>query len=258
LKGKPKGPKIPYRLPQLLAAPLTATIYFVEGEKDADALAKLGFTATTASEGAGAKWPPELTPYCKDRHVVVLPDADKAGRAHGQKVAKVLDGVAASVKVVDLFPDRNDGSDVSDWLEDDRAGAKLAAWAAKAPLWEPSSFSDRDGDIASKDDDELITELAALPKLAYAKRRKDAAKELGITAGELDEIVAEARGEARETTPDLYEHWAIERWPEPVDGDALLRSITDCLARYVVTSLCRSIKQPQLRCGWSSLGCTSR
>jgi hypothetical protein len=235
LKGKPKGPEIPYRLPQLLAAPLTATIYFCEGEKDVENLGKLGFIATTASEGAGAKWPPELTPYCKDRHVVVLPDADKAGRAHGQKVAKALDGVAASVKVVDLFPDRTDGSDVSDWLEDDRAGAKLAAWAAKAPLWEPSSFSDRGGDTGSKDD-ELITELAALPKLAYAKRRKDAAKELGITAGELDEVIAEARGEARETTPDLYEHWAVERWPEPVDGDALLKSITDCLARYVVMS----------------------
>ena len=39
LKGKPAGPKIPYRLPELLAAP-TAVVYFVEGEKDADTLAK--------------------------------------------------------------------------------------------------------------------------------------------------------------------------------------------------------------------------
>ena len=62
-KGKPDGPKIPYRLPQLIAAPTTAHVYFVEGEKDADTLAKIGFVATTASEGAAAKWDSGLTPY---------------------------------------------------------------------------------------------------------------------------------------------------------------------------------------------------
>ena len=43
IKGKPAGPKIPYRLPELLAAPPGAAVYVVEGEKCADALAKLGF-----------------------------------------------------------------------------------------------------------------------------------------------------------------------------------------------------------------------
>jgi hypothetical protein len=38
--GKPDS-KIPYRLPQLLAAPLTATVYITEGEKDADNVSKL-------------------------------------------------------------------------------------------------------------------------------------------------------------------------------------------------------------------------
>jgi hypothetical protein len=51
-KGKPKGPKIPYHLPELLAAPIGTTIYVVEGEKCANALVKLGFVATTNSEGA--------------------------------------------------------------------------------------------------------------------------------------------------------------------------------------------------------------
>ncbi len=45
-------------LPQLIAAPTTAPVYFCEGEKDADTLAKIGFVATTASEGAAAKWDP--------------------------------------------------------------------------------------------------------------------------------------------------------------------------------------------------------
>jgi hypothetical protein len=46
-KGAPSGPKIPYRLPQLLAAAPTAVIFFVEGEKCADALAEVG-----------GSWPP--------------------------------------------------------------------------------------------------------------------------------------------------------------------------------------------------------
>jgi hypothetical protein len=53
-KGKPEGSKIPYGLPQLIAAPTASIVYFVEGEKDADHLAKIGFVATTASEGAAA------------------------------------------------------------------------------------------------------------------------------------------------------------------------------------------------------------
>src|SRR5262249_9648544 len=127
LKGKPSidgnpSPKIPYRLPQLLAAPLSTTIYFCEGEKDCETLGGLGFVATTASEGAGAKWDPALTPYFKDRHVVILPDADEPGRKHGQKVAKAINGVAASVRVLELYPDRHDGSDVTDWIADGTAG----------------------------------------------------------------------------------------------------------------------------------------
>jgi hypothetical protein len=70
-KGKPQGSRIPYRLPQLIATPITAQVYFCEGEKDADTLANIGFVATTASEGAAAKWDSGLTLFFKDRHVVI-------------------------------------------------------------------------------------------------------------------------------------------------------------------------------------------
>jgi hypothetical protein len=62
LSGKPKGPKVPYMLPQLTTAPSATPIYVVEGEKDADNLAKIGFVTTCNSEGAdsgnGKKWTP--------------------------------------------------------------------------------------------------------------------------------------------------------------------------------------------------------
>ena len=69
---------------------------------------------------------------------MILPDADRPGRAHAQKVAKAIHGVAASVRILDLFPDRHDGSDVSDCIVDDTAGVRLAKEAKEAPLWMPS------------------------------------------------------------------------------------------------------------------------
>jgi 5S rRNA maturation endonuclease (ribonuclease M5) len=196
--GKPKGPKVPYRLPELLTAAPTMPVFFCEGEKDAENLAKLGFIATTASEGAGAKWAPELTAYFKDRPVIILPDADDPGRRHAQKVAAALDKTATSIKILELYPNHHEGEDVSDWLKDDRVGARLVQMAKSAPLWEPvdEKPSDQGADHSKTDEDEnFINQLAALPLLQYEKRREQAAKQLGIKRLPiLDKLVEAARG----------------------------------------------------------------
>jgi 5S rRNA maturation endonuclease (ribonuclease M5) len=158
-KGKPDGPKIPYRLPQLIATPTTAQVYFCEGEKDADTLAKIGFVATTASEGAAASWDSGLTLFFKDRHVVIVPDADRPGRAHAQKVAKAIHGVAASVRILDLYPERHDGSDVSDFIANDTAGVRLAKEVKEAPLWGPSGLTASAAVVA--DGAELLADVYA-------------------------------------------------------------------------------------------------
>lgn len=238
IRGAPKTPKIPYRLPELIAAPITGVVYFCEGEKDCDNLAKLGFITTTQSGGAAASWDNALTKHFKDRHVVVVPDADAVGRKHGQKVAKALNGVAASVRVLDLYPERRDGSDVSDWLADDPAGVKLAAFAKEAPLWEPSTETG-EGEGHVGDDDSLIVELAALTQLEYAKRRRDAAKRLGVDAPLLDQLVKTARRTletgAADSSP-LYDWWDVAPWDEPVDGSALLADLIATIQRYVFLS----------------------
>src|SRR5262249_54035750 len=140
--GKPKGPKVPYMLPQLTAAAPSTPIYIVEGEKDADNLAKLGFVATCNSEGAdsgtGKKWTPDLNQYFRDCDVYIIPDNDVAGRKHAQHVARNLNMIARSVRVVEL-PDLPHKGDVSNWLERDSAGVKLTKLAAASPLWEPPS-----------------------------------------------------------------------------------------------------------------------
>jgi hypothetical protein len=64
VKGLPKGPAIPYRLPQLLAAPAGSTVEITEGERDAETLAALGLIATCNPGGAG-KWTAEAEASCR-------------------------------------------------------------------------------------------------------------------------------------------------------------------------------------------------
>ena len=84
-----KGVRVlPYRLPELLADP-AATVFLVEGEKDADRLAALGLVATCNAGGAG-KWKKEHSEFLRARRVVVLPDNDSAGEKHAQQVERSL------------------------------------------------------------------------------------------------------------------------------------------------------------------------
>ena len=118
--------RVLYRLPQLLDRPEDAPVYICEGEKDADALAALGLAATCNPGGAG-KWRAEYGESLRDADVVVIADADEPGRKHAAQVRTQLDGVAASVRVLEL-PGARDGrngfefgnvknvKDASEWL----------------------------------------------------------------------------------------------------------------------------------------------
>jgi putative DNA primase/helicase len=106
--------RVLYCLPQLLAAPTDAWVFVVEGEKDADNLARLGLVATTCAMGAG-KWRPEYNAALRGRPVVILPDNDEPGRQHARQVAAALAGTAESVRILEL-PGLPSKGDVSDWL----------------------------------------------------------------------------------------------------------------------------------------------
>ncbi len=117
---------VPYRLPELLAAVAAGrTIYVCEGEKDVDALRELG-AAATCNPGGASKWKREHSAPLDGANVVILPDADEPGRAHGQAVMAALGGIAATVQVIQL-PNLPDKGDVSDWIA---AGGTLAALEA--------------------------------------------------------------------------------------------------------------------------------
>jgi putative DNA primase/helicase len=88
---------VPYRLPEILAEP-TRPVVIVEGEKDADNLARFGVLATCNAGGAG-KWTDEHSSILRGRRVIVLPDNDEAGRNHAQQVAQLLQGIAADRRI---------------------------------------------------------------------------------------------------------------------------------------------------------------
>ena len=124
--------QVPYLLPGIVEAPAEGVVYVVEGEKDAEALARLGLVATCNAGGA-LKWRPELSQHLAGRHVVILPDNDLAGELHAEDVAVKVFDVAASVRIVTL-PDLPAKGDVSDWLA---AGGTVEALAAMVEATEP-------------------------------------------------------------------------------------------------------------------------
>lgn len=121
--GAPKGPKIPYRLAELLEAEHDMVL-IVEGEKDADRLASLGLMATTNAGGAG-KWTAELCEHFRGRDIYIIPDNDEAGEKHAALVADLLGSVAREVRIVRL-PGLPPKGDVSDWLDGGGNAAELA------------------------------------------------------------------------------------------------------------------------------------
>ena len=87
----PKISRTLYRLPEVLAADPSATVYIVEGEKDVDRLWDLGLVATCNSGGAG-QWESRYAEWLTGLTVVILPDNDDLGSRHAEQVAQSLHG----------------------------------------------------------------------------------------------------------------------------------------------------------------------
>jgi len=98
-----------YHLPEILKT--TQTIYFVEGEADADALWERGLSATTSPGGAN-NWKPALANYLAGKKVVIIPDNDSAGYEYAKQVYMALKDKAKGIKCILL-----EAKDISDWLE---------------------------------------------------------------------------------------------------------------------------------------------
>ncbi len=128
--------RVLYRLPQLKAADAqTDTVFVVEGEKDAENLAKLGFVTTTNSGGAG-KWREEYSECLQDFDVVILPDNDEAGTTHAMQVKNMLAGYTQSCRILKL-PGLKEKGDVSDWIAAGGTADRLRELVGLLPEDEP-------------------------------------------------------------------------------------------------------------------------
>jgi RecA-family ATPase len=128
--------RVPYRLPELLRYS-DGTAFVCEGEKDADSVAVLGHCATCVASG---KWTEDIVIYFKSRDVIILQDADEAGRQKALMAATALHGTAATIRIV-LLPGLTghpNNKDVSDWLAADPNRAnKFVDVCFDAPIWQP-------------------------------------------------------------------------------------------------------------------------
>ena len=108
-----------YKTPDILAR-AQEKVWIFEGEKDADNAAQMGLLATTSPMGAG-KWRDSFSQLLAGREIVICPDRDEPGTAHGVMVAKSLMAVKCQVWVVnwqDLWPMAPEGKlDFTDWGE---------------------------------------------------------------------------------------------------------------------------------------------
>lgn len=103
-----------YHLPELIEAVRGGyPVYIVEGEKDADTLKKLGYTATTA--GGVNDWRKEYAAYFTGANVVLLPDNDEPGLRLKDQIIKDLRHYAHSVRWT--VTSKADKGDVTDYLQ---------------------------------------------------------------------------------------------------------------------------------------------
>lgn len=125
-----------YRLPEMLAAKAQGeTILIVEGEKDANNLAALGFCAVSSAYGAGkgrldGKWLPAYTEAISGaKRVIYIPDNDDAGEKLCAYVCEQLIGKVgelATLHLVDYLTEaereRFAKGDFTDWAHEMQAG----------------------------------------------------------------------------------------------------------------------------------------
>ena len=127
MTGWPKT-VVPYRLPELLAAPANQPVFVCEGEKDTDNVIALGLVATT-NPGGSKVWQKELAQWFKGKELIyILEDNDDPGRTHTTLIVTALRDIVPTIATVS-FPELPEHGDVSDWLD---AGGNLKLLLARA------------------------------------------------------------------------------------------------------------------------------
>jgi hypothetical protein len=113
---------LPYGLASITPTD-TRTIYWVEGEKDADRLHGLGIPAVTSGGGASGPLPDDLTALGGHTIAIVI-DRDKPGLHYARRVQDALTPIARNVFLCLPLPEHK-GADMTDHLDAGHAPTDL-------------------------------------------------------------------------------------------------------------------------------------
>jgi Protein of unknown function (DUF3631)/CHC2 zinc finger len=233
--------RVPYNLPALIeAVAMERVVYVVEGEGKVNALAELGVVATCNAGGAG-KWEAGFSSYLRGASVVLVPDNDEPGFRHINDVGTSLVGIAARTYVL-ILPELGPKGDIKDWIAAGGRREQLDALVEAAPDWAPppeeAPPTDENKAKAAADEQSLIDELARLDAVDYDRRRNEAAGQMGIRRGTLDNQVNARRAQRAEEEgpPPLFGHWVVEPWAQTVDTGELLLALAGRVKRHVILS----------------------
>ena len=117
-KGKVKPASLPlYRAESISSIPHGAVVFISEGEKSADALARAGFYALGTVTGAASTPSTATLSRLAGMDVVLWPDNDDVGRAHMERIADLLAGIASRVRIASWG--QEDGDDAADFFARD-------------------------------------------------------------------------------------------------------------------------------------------
>ena len=115
-------PNVPYGADRLAEDFSDKLAFIFEGEKDVERGWDRGLLAT-CNVGGAKNWKDELNAHLKDRTVCIVPDNDKAGTNHAQKVYASLTKSGIDCFILwdyrDGLPDKGDFSDWMDANNDD-------------------------------------------------------------------------------------------------------------------------------------------
>ncbi len=119
-----------YRLTEIKTSD---SVVLTEGEKDADAGARIGLPTTTS--GGTDSWREDHSEALRGKPVVIVADADEPGRAHAHRLAASLHPKAKSVKVCEV----PGAKDLAEAIGKRMTRETLLALFEQAPEWKPVS-----------------------------------------------------------------------------------------------------------------------
>lgn len=262
------NPRVLYHSDHLPAARDTGQrVLVVEGEKDVDRAAGLGFVAVCNPEGAGrGKWRQAYSEQLRGLDVVVIADRDNPGRSHAAAVAASLQDHAAAVRVLEL---PGEGvKDLSDWVDHQEAAGTAAAGITGAleellaaalpagsgpgadsfppddplvPLLESLEQLDEDTELAQVEEllRALGSEAAPLDRLRLEMVRERAVRALTGKVQAPGRLVDAALKTTAGEAADDHQGRPLtiedpEPWPEEVQGADLLEGLEAVFLRFLV------------------------